>query len=203
MSPPGQGFAYCNTNTIMLGLVQEKLSGQSLPDYVRDHVIAPLGMSHTSFAADGDYPPPRARGYAEGPDGGTVITTDWNPSWAWAAGSMISTIEDVHVRAPTPATGRQLSPAMRAQRMQTVPAPPGDPKGDYGFGAFDLAGWIGHTGTVPGHQSAVFYVPERQTTMVVFTNSDIAYQGLDTGAVLAIAIASVISRDHLDKLQPH
>jgi D-alanyl-D-alanine carboxypeptidase len=58
---------------------------------------------------------------------------------------------------------------------------------------FDLAGWIGRNGTVPGYQTAVFYLPEKQTTMVVFTNSDIAYQGLDTSAVLATAITSVIS----------
>lgn len=29
--PPGQGFQYCNTNTILLGLVVEKASGQTLP----------------------------------------------------------------------------------------------------------------------------------------------------------------------------
>ncbi|MBV8927707.1 MAG: beta-lactamase family protein, partial [Mycobacteriaceae bacterium] len=31
---PGQGFQYSNTNTILLGLVVEEVSGQSLPDYI-------------------------------------------------------------------------------------------------------------------------------------------------------------------------
>jgi D-alanyl-D-alanine carboxypeptidase len=202
-SPPGQGFTYCNTNTILLGLVVEKLSGQSLPDYLRDHVTAPLGMKDTSFAVDGNYPESHAQGYGKGPDGGLVNTTDWNPSWAWAAGAMISTLEDMHVWAPAVATGQLLSAAMQAQRLQTVPAPPGAPNGGYGLGLFDLAGWIGHNGSVPGYQTAVFYLPEKQTTMVVFTNTDIGYQGLDTSAVLATAVTSVISPDHLYRLEPH
>ena len=46
---PGQGFQYSNTNTVLLGLVVEKISGQSLPDYIRDHITVPLALSHTSF----------------------------------------------------------------------------------------------------------------------------------------------------------
>jgi D-alanyl-D-alanine carboxypeptidase len=87
--------------------------------------------------------------------------------------------------------------------LQTVPAPPGAPNGGYGLGLFDLAGWIGHNGTVPGYQTAVFYLPEKRTTMVVFTNTDVGYQGLDTSAILATAITAIISPDHLYKLEPH
>jgi hypothetical protein len=39
--------------------------------------------------------------------------------------------------------------------------------------------------------------------MVVFTNSSINYQSLDTSAILATAITGVISPDHLYKLEPH
>ena len=47
--PPGEGFEYSNTNTVLLGLVVQKVSGQPLPDYIHDHILVPLGMSHTSF----------------------------------------------------------------------------------------------------------------------------------------------------------
>ena len=203
VSPPGQGFVYCNTNTILLGLVVEKLSGQPLPDYIRDHITTPLGMSHTSFAVNADYPKPHAQGYAKGPDGRQVDTTDWNPSWGWAAGSMISTLDDMHVWAPAVATGKLLSAGLQAQRLQTVPAPPGAPNGGYGLGLFDVGGWIGHNGSLPGYQTAVYYLPQRQTTMVVFTNTDVGYEGLDSSAILATAITRIISPDHVLKLEPH
>ena len=60
---PGEGFLYCNTNTVLLGLVVEKVSGQSLPDYIRDHITTPLGMSHTSFPTTNAFPDPHAQGY--------------------------------------------------------------------------------------------------------------------------------------------
>jgi D-alanyl-D-alanine carboxypeptidase len=89
---------------------------------------------------------------------------------------MISTLEEMRVWAPAQATGRLLSPTMQAQRLQTVPAPPGAPNGGHGLGVFDLAGWIGHNGTVPGSRR------ER---------------------VLATGTTSVISPDHLYELVPH
>ena len=60
---PGEDFLYCNTNTVLLGLVVEKISGQTLPDYIRDHILTPLGMSHTSFPTTNAFPDPHAQGY--------------------------------------------------------------------------------------------------------------------------------------------
>ena len=47
--PPGEAFEYSNTNTVLLGLVVEKVSNQSLPDYIKDHILTSLGLDHTSF----------------------------------------------------------------------------------------------------------------------------------------------------------
>jgi D-alanyl-D-alanine carboxypeptidase len=41
--PPGSKFDYCNTNTVVLGLVVEKVSGQSLASFVEQNIIKPLG----------------------------------------------------------------------------------------------------------------------------------------------------------------
>ena len=118
---PGEGFLYCNTNTVLLGLVVEKISGQTLPDYIRDHITTPLGMSHTSFPTDNAFPEPHAQGYTtQIADNSETTATDWNPSWGWAAGAMISTLEDMHIWAPALATGKLLTPEMQPQRLQTV-----------------------------------------------------------------------------------
>jgi D-alanyl-D-alanine carboxypeptidase len=194
--PPGQGFQYSNTNTILLGLVVEKVSGQPLQDYIHDRILTPLGMSQTSFPTSSAFPDPHAQGYTDAV-GTETTATDWDPSWAWAAGAMISTLDDLHTWAPALATGKLLSPAMQAQRLRTV-GEPGEPSGTgYGLGIFNLGGWIGHNGSLPGYQTVAVYLPQQQTTLVTLTNTDEAYQGAEPGTALANAITKVISPDHV------
>ena len=179
--PPGERFQYSNTNTILLGLVVEKVSGQPLHDYIRDHISTPLGMSDTIFPTDNAFPEPHAQGYTNQTANATETTaTDWDPSWGWAAGAMISTLDDMHIWAPALATGKLLTPQMHAQRLQIVGAPGLPLRHGYGLGIFKLAGWIGHNGTLPGYQTVAVYLPEKQTTMVIFINTDIEQSGRRT-----------------------
>lgn len=59
--PPGTKYDYCNTNTVLLGLVVEKLSGQRLADYVSDNILVPLKLTHTSVPQPPRYPNPIRR----------------------------------------------------------------------------------------------------------------------------------------------
>lgn len=46
---PGARFAYSDINFILLGEIVHRLSGKPLPDYVREQVFEPLGMTDTMF----------------------------------------------------------------------------------------------------------------------------------------------------------
>ncbi|MDN5819856.1 MAG: serine hydrolase [Brachybacterium sp.] len=48
-SPPGTEYVYSDLGLITLGLIVEKLSGQGLDEYVREHITAPLGMTETRY----------------------------------------------------------------------------------------------------------------------------------------------------------
>jgi D-alanyl-D-alanine carboxypeptidase len=199
--PPGEGFEYCNTNTVLLGLVVEKVSGQPLHSYIHDQILAPLGMSHTSFPTTNAFPEPHAQGYTvQTADGKEAAATDWNPSWGWAAGAMISTLDDVRIWAPALATGKLLTPQMQAQRLQTVGSPGMPPQDGYGLGIFNLGGWIGHNGSLPGYQTVAVYLPQKQTTLVILTNTDIEYQGSEPSTTLATAITKELTPDHIYSL---
>jgi D-alanyl-D-alanine carboxypeptidase len=194
---PGQGFEYCNTNTVLLGLTVEKVSGQSLPDYVRDHILTPLKLSHTSFPTDNAFPEPHAQGYTLDEADKEINATDWNPSWGWAAGAMISTLDDMRTWAGALASGTLLSPQTQRQRLETVNAPGLPPQDGYGLGIFDLAGWVGHNGSLPGYQTVVVHLEEKQTTLVIMTNTDIPAGGGEPSTALATAITTVVSPDHV------
>jgi CubicO group peptidase (beta-lactamase class C family) len=49
---PGSQFMYCNTGYELLGIVVERVSGQSLRDFAQERLFEPLGMRHTQFRDD-------------------------------------------------------------------------------------------------------------------------------------------------------
>ncbi|GHI01850.1 serine hydrolase [Streptomyces cellostaticus] len=203
--PPGQKFFYCNTNLILLGLVVEKESGQQLGAYIRQHVLGPAGMTDTLFPAGAEFPTPHAQGYTnQTADGKVEDAADWNPSWGWAAGAMISKQEDLRVWARTVATGqfpdgsRMISPATQKQRLIT-PATP-IPGAGYGLGIFDVQGWIGHNGSLPGYEALTIYLPSAQATLVVLLNTDIDHNGQEPSTLFGEAITKIISPDHVFNL---
>jgi D-alanyl-D-alanine carboxypeptidase len=190
--PPATQYQYSNTNTVLLGLVVEKQSGQSLPDYIREHILTPLKMTHTSFPTTAAFPHPHPQGYTN-LQGVERTATDWNPSWAWGAGNMISTLEDMRIWARALATGALLTPETQRQRLDT--AVPMNPQASafYGLGLFNAGGWIGHSGSIFGYQTVALYLPQTQTALVFFINTDMPHQASTT---LASAITNVISPDH-------
>src|ERR1700694_1645153 len=191
--PPGTQYQYSNTNTVLLGLVVEKQSGQTLPDYISEHILAPLKMTHTSFPTTPAFPDPHPHGYTT-LHGAAQIATDWNFSWAWAAGNMISTLDDMRIWARALATGALLKPETQRQRLDTtVPMNP-EQTSFYGLGIINAAGWIGHTGVIFGYETMAFYLPQPHTTLVFFINPDVPHEA---SATLAHAITSVICPDHV------
>jgi D-alanyl-D-alanine carboxypeptidase len=200
--PAGQKFEYSNTNTVLIGLVVQKVSGEPLADYIGTHILTPLGLNHTSFPAGNEFSDPHAQGYTEGADGKEAVATDWNPSWAWAAGAMISTLDDMRAWSVALATGKLLTPQMQEQRLQTVGSPGMPPQDGYGLGVFDLGGWIGHNGSLPGYQTVVVYLPEEQTSLVIMTNTDVGYRGGEASTALATAITKELTPDHVYSLGP-
>jgi D-alanyl-D-alanine carboxypeptidase len=191
--PPGSQYEYCNTNTVLLGLVVEKQSGQALPDYISEHILVPLRLTHTSFPAGAEFPEPHAQGYTV-VEGMERNATDWNPSWGWGVGNMISTLDDMRIWARALADGELLTPETQRQRLDTIVSMNAEKTALYGLGLFNDGGWIGHTGVIFGYQTGVFYLPQTQTTLVFFTNSD---QPHEAGTTLARAITGVISPDNV------
>ena len=176
---PGTEFQYSNTNTVLLGLVLEQVSGKTIGDLYREGIIEPLGLQQTSFPnADPAFPDPHPQGYTlQGQDDGESLdATDWNPSWGWTAGAMISTVDDLLVYGRALGTGEGLlPPELQAERLNSFMGgpPPLSADKDYGIGLVNDHGWLGHTGELPGFNTAVYYHPELDATVVVEVNSDI------------------------------
>lgn len=199
--PPGSKFQYSNTNYILLGLVVEKVSGKSLRDFIEHRVLRPSHLDHTLFPQAAEFPRPHAHGYTDQtPTGKVADATHWNPSWGWAAGAMISDLHDLKHWAKDLATGTLLSPATQAKRLKVLPT--GIPGAGYGLGIFNVNGWTGHNGSLPGYESLTIYLPEQKATLVALLNTDILYKGEEPSTVLGKAITSVVTPKHVYYLPP-
>jgi D-alanyl-D-alanine carboxypeptidase len=177
---PGKGWQYSNTNYIMLGLVLEQVTGKPIGKLYQKEIIEPLHLKETSFPnADPALPKPYDHGYTlQGQSNGKLAdSSHWNPSWAWSAGGIISTVEDELVYGRALGTGEGLlPPEQQAERLTSFlyGLKPNAPQRAYGIGLVNQRGWLGHTGELPGYNTSIYYNAELHTTMVVEVNTDVS-----------------------------
>ena len=195
---PGTDYKYCNTNTVLLGMVVEKVTGLSLAEYLQQNIFGPLGLNATSYPPNGLMPLPYAHGYNKAPDGTVFDAALWNPSWGNAAGVIVSNAADMTTWAAALGKGTLLRPGTQEQRINGgTEAAPGV---EYDFAIFTAHGWLGHNGDIPGYATVVVYLPERDATLVVFVNSDIPE--LHSAGQIAYDVTSIATPDHLYEVGP-
>ncbi len=169
--PPGQGWHYSDTNYELLGMIAEQVTGDHVEDEIRERIIEPLGLSHTSFPTTPDMPEGHSRGYVLREDGTMMDYTRVSPSVPWAGGAMISNLEDLRIWAKALAVGELLSEEMHEQQLDWVEVPElANVEGKYGLGMMSLGGFLGHNGAIFGYNSTVLYLPEGDATIVVLAN---------------------------------
>jgi CubicO group peptidase (beta-lactamase class C family) len=124
---PGTDERYSNAGYVVLGLVIEKVSGQSYDAYVRAHVLAPAGMTDSGFPLKTDASWPRATGYTTrtpepGPPGPLRSNAALLPGRGSSAGGSYSTAADL-LRF-TRALPKLVSPASWRELMRIPPSAP-------------------------------------------------------------------------------
>jgi D-alanyl-D-alanine carboxypeptidase len=208
---PGTGYRYSNTNTVLLGLIVEKLDAKPLSQVFQDRLFTPLGLKDTLFPPSTSIaiPDPHPQGYMYGnnvltmgspaavpPDiqaaakAGTLRPSDQtslNPSWAWAAGAGISTVADLATWVEALADGKLLDPDMQARRIaslqSTNPEQPDAPQ--YGLAIAKFGALYGHTGEVPGFNTFAGTDPQHKVTIVVWVNLDPTADGRAAATLIA------------------
>ncbi|MEW2529761.1 serine hydrolase domain-containing protein [Streptomyces sp. NPDC047071] len=136
-SAPGEKWEYNNTNYVLAGLIIQKVTGRPLAEEIDKRVIQRVGLRHTYFPAVGDQTirERHPQGYIKNPDGGPPRDfTEMDPSWAWAAGQLVSTNADVNRFFAALLDGDLLPKAQLAQMRTTIPAKALGPGVRYGLG---------------------------------------------------------------------
>ena len=184
--PPGTAWSYSNTGYVLLGLIVETATGNTLAGELGRCIFGPLGLRDTLLPGNSPgIPSPASRGYSLplSPQG-EVITgpllgfTAQNPSWAWAAGALVSTLEDLGHFFRALLGGRLLPPRLLAEMLSTITVPPSSvplPLYDrYGLGLLEVetpAGrLVGNVGGIPGFLSIVLSTADGRQQLGVMIN---------------------------------
>jgi CubicO group peptidase (beta-lactamase class C family) len=93
---PGERFRYTNSGYLLLAMIVERVSGESLREYLARHFFAPLEMEATHVHDDSTMVmEARATPYAPTPDGGYRIVVDLYSEVISGPSGLNTTIEDL------------------------------------------------------------------------------------------------------------
>jgi CubicO group peptidase (beta-lactamase class C family) len=170
---PGTRWSYSNAGFIVLGLIIEKLSGQSYYDFVERNVYARAGMTATSSVPKTERLDDIAVGYMRDPAGKLVPNWETMPYRGMSAGGGESNLVDLMRFATALREGKLLSREM-TELVTTgkVETPSGGGKYAYGFDDRRANGLrvVGHNGGAPGMNADLSILWENGYTIVVLAN---------------------------------
>jgi D-alanyl-D-alanine carboxypeptidase len=170
--PPGTGWHYSSTNSILTGMIIEQVTGNTLTQEIQNRIITPLNLTNTYFPSDQNMPSGSiCNGYSllSGPASWDKVTTRFDPSWIWASGTMISNSTDLKEWAKALVNGSLLSSEMQKERMKLIYT--GTPSVKFGLGIYDLQnGFSGYKGTIPGYNNIIVYFPGRGALIMIMIN---------------------------------
>jgi D-alanyl-D-alanine carboxypeptidase len=192
--PPGLGWHYSNTNYVLLGMILEQVTGKKIQGSFDEKIFKPLKLTQTSWPVGAALPKPYAHGTTvQTLDDKLDDATNRDPSWAFTAGELVSTMADMRTWVVSYATGSLVSPEMQKQRLTWMTMPPNTPERAYGIGIGIDHGWLGHTGELPGYNCSASYLPDKKAVIVVMVNSDIPAGKVNPAPTIMKALAQVVT----------
>ncbi|MBL7997848.1 MAG: serine hydrolase [Candidatus Kapabacteria bacterium] len=194
---PGAGWAYCNTNYFLLGMIIKKITGNPFYTEFRNRYFDPLGLGSFVIPAFEKRPAqPVAHVWFDlNGDGTQEDAHDFYYNWlslnsaAGAAGGYYATASNVAEWMQKSMRGDLYSAAMQQQARTTVPSS-GLPGSTYGLGLMkrDFLGitGYGHPGDL-SYSSSAWYFPRIDVSISVLMND--SRQSLNSWSLVPVVTA--------------
>ena len=189
---PGTAYRYNNSGYFLLGAIIEKVSGRPYATFLEQRIFVPLGMENTAYEGYERGKAPRAAGHSPGEKG-------FGPSAAlsmtqpYAAGSLVSTVDDLARWDAAIVQGKLLTPASWRRAFTPYTLADGKSTG-YGYGwqvdTLQGAPVVAHGGAINGFSTYALRLPEQKVFVAVLSNADggVANAGVVASRAAAIAM---------------
>ena len=170
--PPGTEWRYDNSGYYLLGVIIEKVTGESYAKYLDHRIFGPLRLHSTRYCTSRSVVANRTPGYSSTPTG-FENAAPINVDEAYAAGAICSTAGDLLIWTRALQAGKVIKPA--SYRMMTTPIPlPGGKAQSYGFGlgvgTFSGHRVISHNGGINGFNAQLANYPDDSLIVAVLAN---------------------------------
>ncbi|HIN30624.1 TPA: DUF3471 domain-containing protein [Candidatus Poribacteria bacterium] len=175
---PGEKWSYSNSGYFLLGYIVEKVSGQSLKNYLKHHFFDPTGMTNTEVHDSKQTRKNETTGYSYA-GGEPKKAVNWDMSRAGGAGNLHSTIQDLYRWNEAVFNGKLLN--QNTLKSAFTPVKINDKNQDdahssqygYGWTLMEKRGLkeIGHSGGLPGWMSYLTRYPKQNLTITILANA--------------------------------
>ena len=181
---PGTGWSYSNTNYLLLAMIVEATTGNSIGSELTARIFKPLQLGHTSYPTSSRINGSYVRGYL--PVDSTLLDlTALSPTLFGASGAILSNAHDVARFYRALLQGYLLEPEL-LEAMQTIDPVATDPPGaidagiiggGWGLGllreTFPCGDAWGHDSETPGYMTAAWTSQDGTRQVVVFVNTNV------------------------------
>jgi D-alanyl-D-alanine carboxypeptidase len=166
--PPNKEGVYTDFNYNILAGIVHRVTGKDIGELITENVIVPLKLHNTSYPTGTEIPGP-LRGYGWNPS--TKHFDDktlFNPPLAGAAGAIVSDISDLLAFSRALCRGDLLRPQTQRERMEGQHLV--GTEADYGEGVALGHGFCGHSGTINGFSTDMYYIEKLDASLVINVN---------------------------------
>ena len=187
---PGEEQIYNNSAFFLLGLIIEKVSGQSYAAFVQERLFDRVGMPSSYYCSERAIRQHHAHGY-DTREGALVLKDFLDHDWPFAAGSLCSNAADLVAWNRALHGGQVLSAASYKEMITPGVLNDGTPiRYGYGISVADIGGRraISHGGGIHGFLSESEYFPDDDLIVVVLQNTAGPVNPRDTAKRIAEAV---------------
>jgi D-alanyl-D-alanine carboxypeptidase len=174
---PGTKWQYSNTNFVIAGVIVEKASGMPFIQFLRDKVLAPVGIKNAADTDQEKLGPGDPAGYLRYGLGPLRVAPAEGKGWMFAAGELAMPAEDLARWDISIIDQKLLQPSSYHEFESEVPLKNGVCTG-YGLGVDigEMSGhrMLSHTGEVSGFTADNVVFPDDHMAIVALTNQDAA-----------------------------
>ncbi|WP_304344770.1 serine hydrolase [Chryseobacterium koreense] len=170
---PGTKGYYSNSNTVLLGMIITKITGKTLAENYNSRILNPLKLTRTVFPINNLMPFNYMKGYETDQTPGVYdfdVSEFFDPSYAGAAGAMISNVGNLKTWVESLVGGKMISAGLHSQRFAGLPIAEKHAT-IYGLGMLTFGdGYWGHTGELFGYSTVMMHNQETGATIVIAYN---------------------------------
>jgi len=202
---PGSNWSYSNSGFVLAGVIVEKITGMPFNDFVDQRILRRLNMTNSSFGVSNYAVLNKTAEYAGNtPKGKIKMEPQYDWYWAYGAGQIVSTVDDM-LKWDEALYGQSfIQPALLKQAHTAFQLSTGN-SANYGLGwgvsPFGNKTIVQHGGAIGGYRAQGIRIPEDHLYFLVMSNSGTTNSALIGNKVLSILYGIQPAKEQRNKVQ--